>query len=242
VAANDRKQKWGIPVTIRFGILLIVALIAYGMHRRMPLVSSTSCDIYYENYQRNEPPNYDCAAFDHFVLSPVRAFLADVADFVHSYKDDLTAWATLAIAAFTGTLWWSTNRLYISAERQLGELRKSGELARAEFISTHRPKIIVSDIEIGREPTPDRPIVCDLSCVNVGDTEAEGIIVASIVLLMNRIPVPPHRISTPRQSDLTLDPGAVTSCAGGQGFLQGVRTRRPLTGDQFFLIPEASCR
>jgi hypothetical protein len=171
-------------------------------HRRMPLIPSASCNIYYENDHSQETPNYDCAAFDRFVPSPLGSFLASVSNFIHAYRNDLTAWATLAVAAFTGTLWWSTNRLWISAEHQLAELRESSELARKEFISTHRPKIIVRDIELAELET-GRMLACVLHCVNVGDTEAEGMVITSNVLLIDPKALLIDRIPIPRQSNLT---------------------------------------
>ena len=53
--------------------------------------------------------------------------------------ESITAIATAIMAAFTGCLWWSTKKLWETTE-------KSIELAREEFIATHRPKLRVHSI------------------------------------------------------------------------------------------------
>lgn len=76
--------------------------------------------------------NY-CSVDVTFVWCETRAVLDWVGD-----DDHLTAIATVFIAAFTATLWWSTRR-----QAQL--TRDAIKLAREEFVSTHRPKITVRD-------------------------------------------------------------------------------------------------
>ena len=50
----------------------------------------------------------------------------------------VAAFAGVAVAAFTGVLWGSTEKLWRSNERQI-------TLARQEFIATHRPEIIMRE-------------------------------------------------------------------------------------------------
>lgn len=94
-----------------------------------------------------------------------------VAEFIDAHNGVVTALATLAMAAFTGTLWRATT--------EQGKLTKQSiDLARAEFASTHRPRIILREAIIGSvmEGEPIRPL---LSIANVGETD--GIIVRSTV-------------------------------------------------------------
>lgn len=80
---------------------------------------------------------------------------------------NLTAISTLVIAAFTIVLAWAS---YWQARL----IRKSIDLARTEFVSTHRPRIILRDIHV-----VDDDVLYML--VNVGDTKAT--IVESWILM-----------------------------------------------------------
>jgi hypothetical protein len=77
----------------------------------------------------------------------------------------ITATATIAIAFFTETLWRATT--------QQGELtRESINLARAEFVSTHRPKIRVRKFVL-RYSTQGAPTVTvKYEIINIGNTKA----------------------------------------------------------------------
>ncbi len=76
----------------------------------------------------------------------------------------VTALATIAIAGFTFSLKRSTDKLWEAGEKQL-------RLAREEFISTHRPKLIVRQF-VFIKPIPGQPLKVEFSIVNTGDTEA----------------------------------------------------------------------
>jgi hypothetical protein len=91
----------------------------------------------------------------------VTAYVRCSGRFMDGHGVGLTAIASFIIAAFTATLWIAT--------RQQGNLTfESLKLAREEFISTHRPKIIVygaplcglagGDPDILRDGDPSR---CD---------------------------------------------------------------------------------
>jgi hypothetical protein len=98
--------------------------------------------------------------------------------------EDWTAYATVAIALFTATLFLVTNR-------QVRLARDALDLAREEFISSHRPRlrirnVIVNDVQVnitapGQQATqrdrrppfqPNNQITGQLSVANIGDTEA----------------------------------------------------------------------
>lgn len=77
--------------------------------------------------------------------------------------ENLTAISTLAIAAFTVVLAWVG---YCQARL----IRKSIDLARQEFIATHRPKIIVRFIQGPFNEPEDGRQFAWLTLVNVGET------------------------------------------------------------------------
>jgi len=85
-------------------------------------------------------------------------------NFLDENESAITAIATILIAIFTLTLWLSTSRL--------AQLTKATiDLAQQEFLSTHRPKLILRDAfcddnEIGN------PIKVTYVIVNIGDTPA----------------------------------------------------------------------
>ena len=110
----------------------------------------------------------------------VDAFLGKFATTIFEKLGD-PAWATvvatIAIAAFTGTLWWSTHKLWKAGERQF-------KLTRDEFISTHRPKLIVRQFVLDR-PMPNQVVKINFSIINVGDTEATWRYIAAEVALWN---------------------------------------------------------
>jgi len=77
----------------------------------------------------------------------------------------ITAFASIAIAAFTLTLWWATAEHGRISDRVL-------QLARDEFHSTHRPRIRVKHVWLKSEIWMDEKIMIDLAIVNSGNTTA----------------------------------------------------------------------
>jgi hypothetical protein len=95
------------------------------------------------------------------------AFFWIVIDFLQSYGAAVTAIATVFIAIFTIVLAIVTNR-------QARLTRKSIDLARDEFLASHRPKIIVHSIEFRRIPGEEEVarIGASILCFNEGRTLA----------------------------------------------------------------------
>lgn len=77
-------------------------------------------------------------------------------NFLEQHSSLLTVAATFAIAAFTGTLWWSTRRLW--------------EATRREFAATHRPRVVVR--MVGAPTHEDEHIYVVLTIANIGETDA----------------------------------------------------------------------
>lgn len=79
--------------------------------------------------------------------------------------DSLLVIFTAILAASTILLWISTNRL-------ANETATSINLARNEFLSTHRPRLIIRQCEFKDRLEADKPIIVLCSIVNIGNTPA----------------------------------------------------------------------
>ena len=111
-------------------------------------------------YQICEPDQYgkaNCAS--HHLLYVVFWY----GEYVFN-SSTITAIATAAIGYFTYTL-------YTTSAEQSRLTRESIELARQEFVATHRPKIIVYGMEVSL-PGDDKPRHVHFRYVNAGDTDA----------------------------------------------------------------------
>jgi hypothetical protein len=99
--------------------------------------------------------------------------------FVDRNKDDINAWATLTIAAFTAILSIFTVRLARSTKIAADAARQASETARQEFNATHRPKIIVHVAEFKhlRSETEDGVYYAGASllCFNIGESVAKNV-------------------------------------------------------------------
>jgi hypothetical protein len=94
--------------------------------------------------------------------------------------------ALAAVAAFTFTLWWATDKQ--------GELtRESIDLAREEFNATHRPKITIHSMEFRRVPHEgeddwDR-IGAVILCFNIGEAPAKNVEARGEILPIADLPI-----------------------------------------------------
>jgi hypothetical protein len=99
-------------------------------------------------------------------------------DSLEQYNGAVTAVATVFIGIFTWVLAWVTSR-------QARLTREIIDLAREEFVSTHRPKIIVRGLEFaGGIPGGEKPIKVAFRYVNAGDTKAEITTIGSKLMHM----------------------------------------------------------
>lgn len=101
------------------------------------------------------------------VVLTLRSLAIDFLNFVESNDSAITALSTVFIAIFTLTLSLATKGLFAMAERQAEDMRvslriakdsadaavESTKLARAEFASTHRPRLIVRRIYFKSDST-----------------------------------------------------------------------------------------
>lgn len=109
--------------------------------------------------QRQEnPPSFALSIADDTAIS-VRC----VGHVLYEYREFSTAVATVFIAIFTFTLWQSTKRMMRATQSAV-------DLARQEFIATHRPRVIVRFIQ-GPFQEDGRRLIF-ITFANVGDSEA----------------------------------------------------------------------
>lgn len=93
-------------------------------------------------------------------------WLTTLGAFLEAHNQTISALATLVIAAFTITLWWT-------ASRQSRLTQDAIALARDEFLATHRPKIIVHSTEIDWRDSDEGPCIgARVTIVNAGASEA----------------------------------------------------------------------
>ena len=152
-----------------FGVVLLVLIVL------LPLGSSSYFTPCHPSQQQNNSANNQnsqesCPSLDGII---VRAVLDFMGNYPVEISAGISALATIAIAAFTGTLWWSTRGM-------LRETGKSINLAQMEFASSHRPMMRLKHTWLA---TPDgqafrghldhtTPISVRLDMVNVGSTAA----------------------------------------------------------------------
>jgi len=99
------------------------------------------------------------------MLNLVTAFFWQAIDCLQTYNGAVTAFATFWIAVFTVVLAFVTRRQAILT-------RKGIELANAEFIATHRPKIIVRFIQGAFYEGIDEHQFVWITIANIGETRA----------------------------------------------------------------------
>jgi hypothetical protein len=148
-------------------ILVVAALEpASWMTSQIPL-----CIVNPANYGGDYAQNDECPPFHIFLIVTVARVLEAMG---HEW---LTAISTVVIAGFTATLWWSTRGMLRSTNESIG-------LARDEFLSTHRPQLIVRQFQLN-QPLPDHIVTISFSIINAGDTEATLRLIAAEVALWN---------------------------------------------------------
>jgi hypothetical protein len=88
-----------------------------------------------------------------------------------AYGASIIGVATVCIAFFTGTLWWSTTKMQEATEATLKQLER-------EYVSTHRPRLRVRNVafvEAIKPTTEPLHDTIEYQVVNIGETEARVI-------------------------------------------------------------------
>lgn len=156
------------------GLLALLALAYVGIAEWLSELMSQFplCTVISEHqHPNNNSANQTCAT----LFEGIARLLSFIWD--NATHDNILAFGTVMIAAFTFTLWRSNKRLWDASERQF-------KLARDEFISTHRPRLIVRQFQL--DPVfPNHKITVHFSVVNVGSTVAIPHYFAGEVALWN---------------------------------------------------------
>jgi hypothetical protein len=114
-------------------------------------------------------------------LDQALIWLRQVAEFLNYISPSMTAIATVAIAAFTLTLWRATT--------EQGRLtRESIQLARDEFNATHRPRISVRGFRTLAETVGDAEVSTTFIYANVGDLPAKIVEIRTNVTIDRTLP------------------------------------------------------
>jgi hypothetical protein len=125
-----------------------------------------------ECYENKQTHQKDCARY-HISLIALR----EVKESLSEWEPVFVGLGTLAIAAFTYTLWRSHDKLWKAT-------RETIELTRQAFFATHRPKLIVRQLQV--DPVlPGHTIKVRCSLINVGSTEATVTFITFQVVLWN---------------------------------------------------------
>jgi hypothetical protein len=138
-------------------VLLWIGFIAFAEILSWETRHWPPCFVYVDEGQEGsqQSDQQECATF-HVSLFKLAIWGSRL---LENHTETITAIATVFIALFTLTLWRATNRMWESGERQLNltgsvaerqarQTQASIELARAEFVSAHRPRIILRDVRL----------------------------------------------------------------------------------------------
>ena len=151
-------------------------------------------------------------------------------------REDEKAANDRSIALFTGRLFWATVALSVIAVGQLFaflwqglQLKRSVDRAKEEFISTHRPRLIVRQFEV--DPIlRDHVITIHFSIINTGDTNATWRFIAAEVALWTGDRWEAPGIDPVQRS---IPPTIITN---GERIGGTIQSRFELSGDQFTRI------
>jgi hypothetical protein len=92
--------------------------------------------------------------------------------------------AEVWVAAFTGVLAFSTIGLWFVTWIAANAALRQATLSREEFISTHRPRLLVRQFQLV-PPIPNQVVKIKFSIINIGDTEAIWKFIAAEAALWN---------------------------------------------------------
>jgi hypothetical protein len=121
------------------------------------------------------------------VVAIIRAQAICSLRLIDQHNGFFAALAAIAVAAFTFTLW-------VSTDKQARLTAQNTKLAREEFIATHRPKIKIHAVEITRtEVDGDNRIGASILCFNVGESIAKNVEVRGEIFMGPRFAIDVQR-------------------------------------------------
>jgi hypothetical protein len=144
------------------------------------------------------------------------------------------------LALFTERLFWATAALALMAFLQLLvfgwqgiQLGRTIDLSKNEFISTHRPKLIVRQFVLTK-PEPDQIVKIDFSIINVGSTEATWRYLAAEVALWN------GQYWEAPGIDHIIKPISLPPIKNGQRVSATIQSRFNITADQIRAVEKGN--
>jgi hypothetical protein len=141
---------------MRWPIAILLTILALVVIDRASLVVAPCSEYSDARNNHDKADNKECAAREGIVIAGIK-WLADI-------KPEIwTALATVAIAAFTWTLWQSSEKMWRATADGLN-------LARQEFIASHRPLLKVKLVQVV-EGDGERAAI-NFTVVNVGNSNA----------------------------------------------------------------------
>jgi hypothetical protein len=152
-------------------------------------------------------------------------------EIVNQYNAFVTAVATIVMAIFTGTLW-------VTSKGQAALTRESIDLGREEFISTHRPRIVLREAFTGTFLQGER-IAVFFHLANIGET-AGRIIRSRAEVEIVRKDGPGRLLLQPSLHDKN-DIGTVTLGPGESRLFRATKDSCPPWEQQMFEMREG-CR
>src|ERR1700694_1066822 len=140
---------------------LIIVVMGFFLIFAIAVAISFFVPIYGEYCGKNEYTNAkECATY-HIALT----FFWQIIKATNDYGSALTALATIAVACFTGTLWWAAAGQYDLLADQI-------DLARQEFTASHRPEMKIHSLRVW--PLEDniapekQPLIVEFIIINAG--------------------------------------------------------------------------
>jgi hypothetical protein len=103
-----------------------------------------TCKPPYEEATNYSGKENDCTFFNGPVTSIAIVFFR----FLHTYEHELIAGFTIALAAFTGTLWWSTRKLWKAGEEQIAVAKRAADVAEKTLVASQRPWISLKEAKV----------------------------------------------------------------------------------------------
>src|SRR5258708_13952315 len=148
-----------------------------------------------KNYRENDPAAEYLKKSISVFVGPFPSYRHCVGAYVTDKNAVITAIGTLVIAVFTTVLGIFTMSLAKSTRVAADAAKEAAEIAPEEFISTHRPKIIIHSIDAKRIPNITKPEASEIDrlgaillCVNKGRSSAVNSDIRGATMASKSIP------------------------------------------------------
>ena len=135
-----------------------------------------------------------------------------ITDVITWLTDHATVLSAIAVAIATGCIAWFTIKLSGAFSVQLRELKRSIDLARADFVSAHRPKLIVRHVSLGPGQQATDAVKVEYVIANVGGTTARVLELNTTMKLTPDLGrAPPYDPKFTQTIDTEIEPGKYLS-------------------------------